>query len=208
MGRLGKLSEAILKAVGTKDLVDTETYRQAVRFLRDGILPSGQQYGAGPINLIVSLGDVDNCELVRVSQASQDDGSVRFDARFSIHPDRAGGAGVSLDDAIVEFFVAQAELDPCDSGARVQLGAALRAECDEKTDAIKQGFVRLLQEDLIWRLVGWTQREAWVQENVSIERLSFGETWVDANRGDSWVAKHWQLWVPVTLDVTARMRRK
>lgn len=210
MGRLRQLSEDILKVVGTKDLVDTEAYRQAVRFLRDGIMPNGQGYADGPPRLMAQLGDVDACELVRVSQASQGDGSVRFEARFFIHPSRASGAGLSIDGAITEFFIAMAEKVPEDDDTgKIALAAALRAECDERSSAIQQAFAGLLVPDeLVWRLVGWPQRWAWVVEDVHVDRIAFGEAWVEENRGETWLAKHWEIWVPVTLDVVAVLRRK
>lgn len=210
MGRLKQLSENILKVVGTKDLVDTEAYRQAVRFLRDGIMPNGQGYADGPPRLMASLGDVEGCELVRISQASQEDGSVRFEARFFIHPSRASGSGLSIDGAITEFFMAMAETVPCDDDTgKMALAAALRAECDERSSAIRQVFSGLLVPDeLVWRLVGWPQRGAWIVENVEIDRIAFGDAWVEENRGQDWLAKHWEIWVPVTLDVIATMRRR
>lgn len=210
MGRLRQLSEDIMKVVGTKDLMDTEAYRQAVRFLRDGIMPNGQGYADGPPRLMAQLGDVDACELKRINQASQGDGSVRFEARFFIHPSRASGAGLSIDGAITEFFMAMSEKIPCDDDTgKIALAAALRAECDERTSAIQQAFAGLLVPDeLVWRLVGWTQRGAWIVENVDIDRIAFGDAWVEENRGENWLAKHWEIWVPVTLDVIATMRRR
>jgi hypothetical protein len=210
MGRLKQLAEDILKVVGTKDLVDSEPYRQAIRFLRDGVMPNGQGYADGPPRMIAQLGDAEGCELVRISQASQGDGSVRFEARFSIHPSRASGAGLSIDGAITEFFMAMVEKAPCDDNTgKVALAAALRAECDERTSAIQQAFAGLLVPDeLVWRLVGWPQRGAWIVEGVDIDRIAFGDAWVEENRGETWLAKHWEIWVPVTLDVIATMRRR
>lgn len=209
MGRLRQLSEAVLKAVGTPDMQQTQRYRWAMRFLVDGVLPNGQGYADGPPRLIVTLGDVDSCELVRVSQAAAGDGSTRFEARFEVHPSRASGAGVSIDGAITEFFISYAEPETCDDSAKIELGAALRAVCEERQDGIRQAFAQLLTpEDFIWRLVGWPQRDQWLLEDATVTRIALGDTWVEENRGETWLAKHWELWVPATLDVVARMRRK
>jgi hypothetical protein len=209
MGRLAHLAEAVLKAVGTPDMMQGQAYRLALRFIKEGILPNGQGYADGPPRLIVTLGDVESCELVRVSQAAEADGSTRFEARFEVHPSRAGGAGVSIDGAITEFFMSYAESAPCDDSARIELGAALRAVCDERMDKVRQAFEQLLiPDDFIWRLVGWPQRGAWDLERVHVERVTLGDTWVEETRGETWLAKHWEVWVPATLDVVAALRRK
>lgn len=209
MGRLRQLGEAVLKAVGTPDLMQTQAYRMALRFLQDGILPSGAGYADGPPRLLVQLGDVEACELVRVRQAAEGDGAVRFEARFQVHPSRAAGAGVSIDGAITEFWMSQAEPEPCDDSRKIELGAALRAVCEERKGAIRAAFEQLVVgDDLVWRLVGWPQRDQWVPERVQVEQVAFGETWVEENRGETWLAKHWEVWVPVTLDVVAVLRRK
>jgi hypothetical protein len=209
MGRLAQLAEAVLKAVGTPDMMQGQAYRLALRFLKDGIMPSGQGYADGPPRLIVTLGDVEACEVVRLSQSAQDDGTVRFEARLSVHPSRASGAGVSIDGGITEFFMSQAEPEICDDSARIELGAALRAVCDERVDKVRQAFEQLMiPDDFIWRLVGWPQRDAWVMERVHVERVTLGDTWVEETRGETWLAKHWEVWVPATLDVVAALRRK
>lgn len=208
MGRLRQLSEAVLKAVGTPDMMQTQRYRLALAFLKDGLLPNGQGVNDVPPPLFARLGDVEACELVRVSQAAEDEGRVRFEARFQVHPSRAGGAGVSIDGAITEFFISYAESEPCNDDAKVELGAALRQVAEERIDAVKAAFEQLISgDDLVWRLVGWPQRDRWVQESATVDRIALGDTWVEENRGETWLAKHWELWVPATLDVVAVLRR-
>ena len=204
-----RLGEAVLRAVGTPELRRTPQYEMALRFLREGVLPNGQGYADGPPRFVVTLGDAESCELQRVRRAQGSDGVTQVEARFWVHPSRAGGAGVSIDGAITEFFMSYAEPEPCDDSAKMQLGAALRVVAEERATAVREAIGQLLTpDDLLWRLVGWGQRDRWVQEEATVARVALGDAWVEEIRGETWLAKHWECWLPITLDVSARLRRK
>jgi len=209
VGRLRRLGEAALRVVGTPDLVETPAYRAALRLLREGVLPNGERWADGPPPLRVTLGDAEACVLQRISQAPQADGSVRCEARFDVHPSRAGGAGVSVDGAVTEMFMAQAAPSPCDDGARFALGAALRAVGEERAERVRSAFTRLLTpEDFLWRLVGWGHRGAWRLGGAEVARMALGAPWVEEARGTTWASARWEVWVPATLDVEAVMWRQ
>lgn len=210
MGRLRTLAEAVLEVTAaTPNVAKHPAYQRGLDFLQRGRMPDGQGYRDGPPRLLVQLGDVEGCELQRLAQEAQDDGTVRMAARFDIHPSRAGGAGVSMDGAIMEFWMSQSEGEPCDDSTKVQLAAALHTVCEERRDAIRAAFQGLLTADeLVWRLVGWRQRGAWALERAAVEAVACRPAWVEETRGETWLAKHWEVWVPVTLDVVAYLRRQ
>lgn len=209
MGTLRRLAEEVRKVSGTDALRSSIAYQQSMAFLKYGVMPNGHGVrDGGPRPLIVVLGDVNACELQRLSRSARDDGSVEFDARFKVHPARGGGAGVSVDGAITDVFLAQAENIPGDASARFQLAVALYDVCREREDAIRDSFRGLFSSDGVWRIVGWAQREQWTVEDMQIANISFDKPVVDQYRGETWVARHWEAWVPVTLDVRAVMRRR
>lgn len=216
MGRLSRLGEEALKISGSLKSRDGRSYQFAREFLVNGILPNGARVADGPPKLIVRLGDSSSCEISRLSQKkAADDACVIFDVGMSVHPSRAGGAGVGVDVSITDFFIAQANGGPCSDSARFPFGAALYDVCVERKDSIRDSFRGLFSSDggsdFIWRVAGWGQRDKWLLDTVGgveVTRISFGNALVDERRGESWPAKGWEAWVPVSMDVMATLRRK
>jgi len=214
MGRLSILSEALMQVARPKTLSDEKSYRQALALLRDGVMPMGETWGDGPPPLFVHLGGSDSCVVMRERRESVDDPlrmgrGTRFWVRFSVKPGRSGGAGVSIDPVATEAFMSQAMAAPCDDHLALEhLAAAVRVVSEERLDSVQGAIRKLFWEDGIWRLVGWRNADQWELETIEVTRVDLGEAVVGENRGEDWVAKRWEAWVPFTCDVEATLWRK
>jgi len=212
MGRLAILSEAIMQVARPPAIPEDQPYRQALALLRDGRMPNGGTWRDGPPPLFVRLGGADTCVVVRMGQEAVDDTlgrGTRYTGRFAVRPARGTSAGVSIDPSATEAFMSQALDAPCnDHLALERLGAAVRVVAEEREEAIRGAIRSLFWEDGLWRFVGWPQRDRWVLSDLSVGRIDLGEALVDENRGESWVAKRWEAWVPLTVDIEAMLRRR
>ena len=214
MGRLTLLAETIMQVARVPSIPEDRPYRQALALLRDGVMPNGAKWRDGPPPLFVRIGGADTCKLVRQRQEATQDplrsrSGAKFSVRFEVRPARGAVAGVSIDDTAIETFMGMAMEAPCDDHLSLErLAAALRVVAEERLDSIRVALRPLFFEDGLWRIVGWNQRDQWTMETLEVARVALSEAIIEKNRGQNWVAKRWEAWVPFTCDVEATLWRR
>jgi hypothetical protein len=193
MQRLGILSEEIMRIVQGEVPQDAR-YALAVAFLKQGHLPGGERWRDGAPRMIVQIGDADAVQVQRMRQepvGETRDRTVRYDVRFRVAPSRAGGAGIGIDGSAVETFMSR----------------ALDAPCDDLED-LRVAADTTFRRDALWRIVGWAQRHLWQAQSVDVSRLVLEDPVIERNRGETWLAKRWEVWIPFTMDVVATLQRR
>lgn len=211
MQRLGILSEEIMRIVQGEVPQDAR-YALAVAFLKQGHLPGGERWRDGAPRMIVQIGDADAVQVQRMRQepvGETRDRTVRYDVRFRVAPSRAGGAGIGIDGSAVETFMSRALDAPCDDqGALFQLALAMRTVAEERLEDLRVAADTTFRRDALWRIVGWAQRHLWQVQSVDVSRLVLEDPVIERNRGETWLAKRWEVWIPFTMDVVATLQRR
>lgn len=211
MQRLGILSEEILRIMQGETPQDAR-YDLARAFLERGHLPHGERWRDGAPRFNVQIGDADATKVQRIKREAVGearDRTVRFDVRFRVAPSRGGGAGIGIDGSAVETFMSRALDAPCDDQiALFQLALAMRTVADARLEDLRMAVDTTFRRDFIWRIVGWAQRNLWQVQSVDVTRIALEAPVVDRNRGESWLAKRWEVWIPFTMDVVATLQRR
>jgi hypothetical protein len=211
MQRLGILSEEILRIMQGETPQDAR-YDLARAFLERGHLPNGERWRDGAPRFNVQIGDADATKVQRIKREAVGearDRTVRFDVRFRVAPSRAGGAGIGIDGSAVETFMSRALDAPCDDQvALFQLALAMRTVAEARLEDLRVAVDTTFRRDALWRIVGWAQRNLWQVQSVDVTRVALEAPVVDRNRGESWLAKRWEVWIPFTMDVVATLQRR
>jgi hypothetical protein len=84
----------------------------------------------------------------------------------------------------------------------------MRTVAEARLEDLRMAVDTTFRRDAIWRIVGWAQRNLWQVQSVDVTRIALEAPVVDRNRGESWLAKRWEVWIPFTMDVVATLQRR
>jgi hypothetical protein len=203
LGPLGLIAED-LNALLAVQPTNREIVDAARALIGGGPMPNGRTWRGGAVDIVLKITE-DGAQVVRTQRTQAADGTVAIEARWRIAPSRSGGAGITIEGPASEYF-----LNFWDDAQQAQMGLARGFDAALAADAALRDRTRDLV--LAWaldpthalpRLVGWRQVDRWRLVDISVEVQLRPAVMDPVQRGATWLAKYWEVYVPIDLDVRA-----
>jgi hypothetical protein len=195
------LIEELAEYTGELTLEESkEAYVEAKKFFTRGILPGGTKWLQVPP---VKLGFDNAPEVTRVKKKESGD-TIIYSARVVLAPGKGGGGGVGADSRDSNHIFNLLGTDAATiKGVKKAFAEKVKMH-KNKLNSLLEG---VLKKRLLERLVGYENRNDYVLKDVSFKRVRYGEPMVDPTRR-KWPAGRTEIWVPITVDLMATVRRK
>lgn len=166
--------------------------------LRRGLLPDGTKVAGGaPRVLFLAYND----PVVGKGKRTEGGGRVRWRGSVTFEPGKGGGAGATIDSRVSNQWFNAAGTE---RAAVKDMSRAMLAQVKRELRGVGKQLTAWARENLMWRVVGWENRDRYRVHGVSIRRIEPRPVQVDPTRR-KWPSGRTEVWVPLVVEFELEM---